>query len=161
MKRTKKSARSTTKEREEREPDLTPFLLAVERGKLSEIKKLYEGDPSVLNDKTAHDQTPFHIVAKRGSLSVCEYLFSLSGITKSLVNSKDNKGMTCLHLAACGSNHELLLWLLKQDLVNVKSKTKEDESTLHLLAKYFPVVEEEVVKILILVGLSLLSLLTL
>lgn len=67
------------------------------------------------------------------------------------MNKKDSKGFTCLHLAACGSNHELLLWMLKQDRVNVKAKTKDDESALHLVAKYFPVVEEEVIKILLLV----------
>jgi ankyrin repeat protein len=150
MKRTKERGKSRSATSEDTE-GLTPFQLAIVHGKLGDIVTLFQENPTVLIERTPHNQTPFHLAVKRGSASVCTFLFSLEGTTKSLVNAKDSKGLTCLHLAACGSNHELLLWLLKQDRVNVRAKTSEEETTLHLLAKYFPVVEEEVVRILLLV----------
>lgn len=156
MKRSKNS-RKNLREGEEADEGLTPFLLAVEKGKLNDIKSLLTGDPGVINDQSSHNQTPFHIATKRGNLAVVEFLFTQPGLSKTLVNAKDSKGMTCLHLAACGSNHELVMWLLKNDLVNIKAKVKDDETTLHLLAKFFPVVQEEVVKILLLVCVALVA----
>lgn len=87
----------------------------------------YNADPSM---KDSDGATPLHFAARHGCVDMSTLL--LSNIISS-VNCPDNGGMTPFHLA-CASGRLELCELFLEHKANIRARTLEEKSPLHLAA---------------------------
>ena len=87
----------------------------------------HNADPSM---KDADGATPLHFAARHACVETSKILLS-SGLSS--VNCPDNSGMTPFHLA-CASGSQELCELFLEHRANIRSRTAEEKSPLHLAA---------------------------
>ncbi|GAU14409.1 hypothetical protein TSUD_249490 [Trifolium subterraneum] len=111
-----------------------PIHLASYGGHVEVVKKLLEycPDPTEMLD-TVHERNILHIAANYGKYEVVRYILQ-SQIREhhKMINQKDNKGNTPLHLAARSCHPTTVYYLVNQnkevelDLVNQNNETSLD-----------------------------------
>ena len=116
-----------------------PIHLASYGGHVEVVKKLLEycPDPTEMLD-TSHKRNILHIASKYGNNELVQYILQsqIPGLDK-MINQKDNKGDTPLHLAARSSHPTAVYYLVNQskersvklDLVNQNNETALDVVT--------------------------------
>lgn len=97
--------------------------------------------------KDTDGATPLHFAARHGCADSSKVLLSNS---LSSVNFQDNSGMTPFHLA-CASGKLELCELFLEHKANIRMRTVEDKSPLHLAALHG---NEKIVKLLVKEGES-------
>ncbi|KAH1127395.1 hypothetical protein GLYMA_06G241600v4 [Glycine max] len=116
----------------------TPLHLASQENKTELLHKFLKACPDSIEDVTARSETALHIAVKHGHYEILQVLFrwlkrnsrkdSLKFI-RTMLNWKDQKGNTVVHVAALNDHIEavsLLLTMVDLDAKNSEGKTASD-----------------------------------
>ncbi|KAF8028596.1 hypothetical protein BT93_E1279 [Corymbia citriodora subsp. variegata] len=92
-----------------------PLHYAVINGELDVMKLLLDASPESIKEKTAREETAVHLAVKNNRFKVLVWLVEHLKQHKRehVINCKDHKGNTALHLAADAKNFEVLNFLLR------------------------------------------------
>jgi len=118
-----------------------PIHLASYRGHVEVVKKLLEycPDPTEMLD-ISHERNILHIASNYGKYEVVQYILqSQSSEHYKMVNQKDNKGDTPLHLAARSCHPTTVYYLVNQgkERVNLDLVNQNNETALDIVSALF------------------------
>ena len=106
------------------------FLMIVEKGGLSLVKKHLDENPSDINVKDRNDSTPLHLASKCGCTDIVDYLIS-KGVD---INAKNKDGNTPLHIAlhkGCLPRYLGIAQLLISKGANINDRDEKGFTPLH------------------------------
>ncbi|RHN57331.1 putative ankyrin repeat-containing domain, protein accelerated cell death 6 [Medicago truncatula] len=118
-----------------------PIHLASYGGHVEVVKKLLEycPDPTEMLD-TSHERNILHIASNYGKYEVVQYILqSQSSERYKMINQKDNKGDTPLHLAARSCHPRTVYYLVNQSKERVKLNlvNQNNETALDIVSALF------------------------
>ncbi|KAG1353968.1 Ankyrin repeat [Cocos nucifera] len=101
-----------------------PIHTAVIKGKICIVKELIDACPETAKAKTCQGETIAHLAVRSNHFKMVEFLVDKLGSNEELLNSKDEKGNTILHLAVARKqleHHSVI------DLLGPKEEGDADE----------------------------------
>ena len=121
---------------------------AIEQGDVEAVKKfLKDGSnatTSITSEKNPDGYTALHLAVLGGTEQMVDSI--LKFVSVETLNACDKKGRTCLHLAARCFDQDIVERLLQERGLIVNARTNKDDTVLHVLARYSPVVDEKLLQ---------------
>ncbi|KAF8028563.1 hypothetical protein BT93_E1251 [Corymbia citriodora subsp. variegata] len=111
-----------------------PLHYAVANGELHVMKLLLSTSPESIVERTAREETALHLAVKNNRfdavVALVEHL--KQNEKEQVINWKDHKGNTVLHLAAAVKNFEVVDFMLKYEVVEVNALNESGSTPLDL-----------------------------
>ncbi|KAF8028511.1 hypothetical protein BT93_E1206 [Corymbia citriodora subsp. variegata] len=111
-----------------------PLHYAVANGELHVMKLLLSASPESIVERTAREETALHLAAKNNRFDAVVVLVEhlKQNEKEQVINWKDHKGNTVLHLAAAVKNFEVVDFMLKYEVVEVNALNESGSTPLDL-----------------------------
>ncbi|KAF8028606.1 hypothetical protein BT93_E1289 [Corymbia citriodora subsp. variegata] len=117
-----------------------PLHCAAANGEVGAMKELLSASPESIEETTAREETPLHLTVKNNRFNALVVLVEHLKQHKKehVINWKDHKGNTALHLAAAGKNFEAVKFMLRghgleYETVEVNASNKSGLTPLDVL----------------------------